>query len=164
MDMRMGGCVQRRVDARPSEVYELISDVTRTGEWSPECRRCEWVDGADRATVGARFRGWNRWGLARWSRLAEVVVAEPGREFTFRTLPDWFNRDSATWSYRLEPDGDGTLITESYEVNRVPAFPVNILFRVFLRHHADMRPHMEQTLERIASLLHVEANSAKVTP
>lgn len=162
MDIRMGGSVQRHVDASPTAVYELISDVTRTGEWSPECRRCEWVDGADRATVGTRFRGWNRWRLARWSRLVEVVAAEPARELAFRTLPDWFNRDSTTWRYLLEPAGDGTLITESYEIHRVPAFPVSVLQRLFLRHHADMRPHMEQTLERIASLLEVESGSTKV--
>jgi branched-chain amino acid transport system permease protein len=30
----------------PEAVYRLVSDVTRMGEWSPECRRCEWVGAA----------------------------------------------------------------------------------------------------------------------
>ena len=34
------------VSAPPERVYGLISDITRMGEWSPECRRCEWIDGA----------------------------------------------------------------------------------------------------------------------
>lgn len=154
MDIRTTGEVQCRMEASPVAVYELISDVTRTGEWSPECRRCRWVDGAEEARPGARFRGWNRSGLIRWSRLVEVRTASPGRELAFRTLPDRFNRDSTTWRYRLEPDADGgALVTESYQIHRPPGFPVSILFRLFLRHHADMRPHMVQTLDRIKALV-----------
>lgn len=152
MDVRTKGDVQCRIDATPAAVYELVSDVTRTGEWSPECRRCQWVDGADHARAGARFRGWNRSGLIRWSRLVEVTVAEPGREFAFRTVPDWLNRDSTTWRYHLEPDGDGTRLSESYEIHRLPGFPVSVVFRTLLRHHGDMRPHMIETLERIKAV------------
>jgi uncharacterized protein YndB with AHSA1/START domain len=152
MDVNRTGEVEVRIDSTPESVYTLISDITRTGEWSPECRRCQWVDGHDAAVPGARFRGWNRSGPIRWSRLVEIVAADPGRELTFRTLPDRLNRDSTTWRYRLEPDGDGTLLTESYEIHRLPRFPVSVLFRLFLRHHADMRPQMRETLEGIKSV------------
>lgn len=152
MEIRTSGSVECRVDAPPAAVYAMVSDVTRTGEWSPECRRCEWVDGADRAAVGARFRGWNRSGLVRWSRLCEVVAAEPGRKFAFRTIPDRLTRDSTTWRYRLTSDGDGTLVTQSYEINRMPGFPVNLVMRTLLRHHGDMRPQMTETLERIKAI------------
>lgn len=161
MEIRTTGDAQCRIEAAPSAVYELITDVTRTGEWSPECRRCRWVDGADRAQPGAQFRGWNRSGVIRWSRLVEVVAADPGREFAFRTLPDWLNRDSTTWRYLLEPDGGGTRVTESYEIHRLPGFPVNVVFRLFLRHHADMRPHMSKTLERIKAVAE-SSNAASV--
>ncbi|MCW2712672.1 MAG: hypothetical protein JWP24_2866 [Marmoricola sp.] len=64
-------------------------------------------------SVGAVFRGRNRVRLAaRWSR-CEVVAAEPGRAFAFRTLPERLDpsrRDSTTWSYRLEPTADGTRV------------------------------------------------------
>jgi uncharacterized protein YndB with AHSA1/START domain len=152
MDINRTGEVETRIDAAPAAVYALVSDISRTGEWSPECRRCRWVDDHDRARPGARFRGWNRSGLIRWSRLVEVVAAEPGREFAFRTLPDRFNRDSTTWRYRFEPGVHGTRVIESYEIHDLPGFPVNVLFRLFLRHHADMRPHMRETLERIKTV------------
>ncbi|MGH9050843.1 MAG: SRPBCC family protein [Acidimicrobiia bacterium] len=48
--------VSLHVDAPPEKLYELVSDVTRMGEWSPECRRCEWIDGATGPAVGARCR------------------------------------------------------------------------------------------------------------
>ena len=50
------------IDAAPLTVYELISDITRMGDWSPECYRCEWLNGATAAEEGARFRGHNRLG------------------------------------------------------------------------------------------------------
>jgi hypothetical protein len=46
-----------RIEAAPLTVYELISDITRMGDWSPECYRCDWLDGATTAVEGARFRG-----------------------------------------------------------------------------------------------------------
>ena len=74
------------IDAAPLTVYELISDITHMGDWSPECYRCEWLNGATAAEEGARFRGHNRLGKVRWHTDAIVTVADPGREFAFTTL------------------------------------------------------------------------------
>src|SRR5258706_1140585 len=102
------------IDASPEKVYGLISDVTRMGEWSPECERCEWLDGATGPAVGARFKGSNAHGLARWSTKTKVVAAEPGREFGFVTTHR--GRDMTKWSYRFEPSSDGTTVTETFEM------------------------------------------------
>lgn len=61
-------------------MYELVSDVTRTGEWSPICVGCRWDDGGG-PHVGARFTGHNRKPDREWSTTSEVVAAEPGRDF-----------------------------------------------------------------------------------
>jgi Polyketide cyclase / dehydrase and lipid transport len=39
----------------PEEVYDMIADVTRMGEWSPECRSCAWEDGAVAAERGQQL-------------------------------------------------------------------------------------------------------------
>src|SRR5437868_738521 len=96
-----------RIAATPEVVYDLISDVTRMGEWSPECVACEWIDGATGPSVGARFRGQNRHGLARWSNKPRVVVADRGREFAF-VATDPFGRDMTRWTYRFEVVDGGT--------------------------------------------------------
>jgi Polyketide cyclase / dehydrase and lipid transport len=161
MDVRRQGEVEISIEAGPQTVYELISDVTRTGEWSPECRRCEWVGGVEGPSLGARFRGWNRSGLVRWSRQVEVIEATPPAAFAFRTLPDGFNKDSTTWRYDLVP-GDGvTRLVHSYEITALPRFPVSWIMRLFLRHHADMRPQMEESLERIKKLAETSAPAEK---
>ena len=107
------GAVTVHVAASPERVYALVSDVTRMGEWSPETNRCRWL-GTEEPVPGARFKGYNRRGRARWSNTLVVVSAEPGREFSFRR--DVLPCGVCDWRYSMEADGDGTRLTESYEV------------------------------------------------
>lgn len=139
--------------ARPKRVYELVSDVSRMGEWSPETYRCTWVD-ADGPAVGARFRAHNRRGSVRWSNTPQVIAADPGREFAFRrTAPA---AGEVIWRYRMEPDASGTMVTESYEVVRPPpatmTWIMGVLSRLLLHitdRDADLADGMYTTLTRI---------------
>ena len=90
------------------------------GERSPECYRCEWLDGATGPEVGARFKGFNRLGFLRWSTTSQVLVADPGREFTFMVLAG--GRDSTRWRYTIENHNDTTALTESYKFLWCPLF------------------------------------------
>jgi uncharacterized protein YndB with AHSA1/START domain len=101
------------IAAPPARVYQLVSDISRMGDWSPECRGGEWVGGASGPEVGAMFRGHNRLGRYRWSTTSKVVAASPGREFAFTVIVR--GRESTRWRYRLEPISGGTAVTESYE-------------------------------------------------
>ncbi len=111
------------VTASPERMYGLVADLPRMGEWSPECQRVEWSDGADGPAVGATFVGHNRGGprgLMKWSRRGRVLVAEPGREFAFVTEEG--GRESTVWRYRFEAIDGGTRVTESYEVKWIPTW------------------------------------------
>jgi len=103
-----------KIAAPPQVVYDLIADVTRMGEWSPECYRCEWLDGASAAAPGARFRGFNRIGRFRWERTALICAAERGRKFTFETVDDHTQRHETRWEYTMAAAGCGTVLTESF--------------------------------------------------
>ena len=140
--------VTLRIAASPDRCYELVSDITRMGRLSPECTGGRWVGSVTSPTVGARFLGFNRRGLVRWFTVNRVVAAERGRRFAFET------RGSATrWSYRFEPDGDGTLVTES----RAPTGPRPLGARIFAglllggleEHDEELRDGMRATLERL---------------
>lgn len=152
---RSSGSGERFVDAEPDEVYRLISDITSTGERSDECQSAEWIiTGQPPGQVGARFRGRNKSGVARWSRVCEVVEADPGVAFAFRTVPERLDPsrgDSTTWRYDLQPQDGGTLVRHSYEITRMPMQPFRALYGALLPHHKDMRPSIEQTLDRIAA-------------
>ena len=149
---RTDGAVSLYIDAPADAIYTRLADVISTGERSEECRRCEWLAGAQEPVVGARFRGYNRSGLARWSRVCEIVKAEPGRTFAFRTLPERFDpsrMDSTTWMYELAPEGSGTRVTHSYRISRLPLWPFRVLYGWIMPHHRDMRPQMQRTLEAL---------------
>ena len=150
--------VSLHMRARPEDVYALVADVTRTPEFSPEVIECTWLDGATGPAVGARFKGRNKMpNRPAFSNKPVVTVVEPGREFAFaRTEP--FG-GTVVWRYQFEPDGDGTLVTESYEVtkpvSRVGWFLIGVLFARKDR-RTDLRAGMEQTLERMRAVIEGE--------
>lgn len=105
------------IAAPPERVYDLVADITRMGDFSPECRRCSWARGATGPAVGARFRARNKGGRGpSWYNTPTVVAAEPGREFAFNRKGPGIG--SYTWRYALEPIPTGTRLTESYEVEK----------------------------------------------
>jgi hypothetical protein len=61
-----------RIAAPADLIYDLVADVTRTGDRSPECRRVEWLGESAKAVTGARFRGHNRWRGFTWWRNATI--------------------------------------------------------------------------------------------
>lgn len=98
------------VNCSPEALYDLVSDIARTGEWSPICQTCWWDDPGPGAVVGASFTGRNVTADRTWETRSEVVVADRGREFAWVVAGGW-----ARWSYTLEPAGNGTALTESWE-------------------------------------------------
>ncbi len=134
----------------PERVWALVSDVTRMGEWSPACYRCRWLSG-DKPTVGARFRGYNRRGLARWSTVCEITSADPECEFAFKVVDGTFSvgyrdRDLTKWRYTFEPDGIGTKVTESFEIVSLP--PLVRVIWPFIKGD-DRVGGMQETLRRL---------------
>lgn len=137
--------------ARPEDVYALVADVTRTPEFSPEILECTWLDGATGPAVGARFRARNKVpNRPSWHNTPVVTVVDPGREFAFARTERFAG--TVEWRYRFEPDGDGTMVTESYTVTKnlspVGWFVIGIVFARKDRRR-DLHAGMEQTLERL---------------
>jgi hypothetical protein len=91
------------------DLYDMVADVTRMGEWSPACTACWWDDGAS-AQVGAWFTGRNETSERTWETRSEVVAADPGREFAFAVGGAW-----ARWGYTFTPVAGGTRVTESWD-------------------------------------------------
>jgi hypothetical protein len=140
------------VDARPEVVYDLVSDITRTGEWSPECRSCEWL--GEPGVAGSRFRGRNRSGLARWTTTAEVLAADRPTTFAFATLHG--DGHATRWRYTLSGDGPTTL-TESFEAVSAPrliAFAARYLIR---NRQGQLEAGIDASLARIKAIAEREA-------
>ncbi len=83
--------------------------------------------------------------MIKWSRRGTVRVAERGREFAFATEEG--GQEGVVWRYRLEPVGDGTRVTESYDVGRIPAWAR--IIDVPTNRHRELLEGMTQTLDRL---------------
>src|SRR5437899_4400364 len=130
MEKGTRGELRLHIDVPPEKLYDLISDVTRMGEWSPETVRCQWIGGTSGPAVGARFKGTNKRRIFRWSTKPEVVAAERGREFSFVTKS---RGPSTKWTYRFEPtSGGGTDLVESFELVDEYSFVLGFLERHFM--------------------------------
>ncbi|HVF20133.1 MAG TPA: SRPBCC family protein [Mycobacteriales bacterium] len=144
-----------RIAAPPERVWALISDLPRMGEWSPETTRVTWRGGVTSAMPGARFVGHNRNGVRRWSTHGVVRVAEPGRELSFDI--SFVGFPISRWTYRIEPDGDGCVVTESTADRRGPVMPwVSAPFTGVI----DRASHNARTMEATLEALRVAAEQA----
>jgi hypothetical protein len=99
------------VTAPPEVVYDLIADVTRMGELSPVCKGGDWDDDSRRTFVGT-----NTTPERTWTTHCRVDVADRGREFAFTNRGPDGDGELARWTYRFAPQGDGTVVTESWQV------------------------------------------------
>ena len=134
--------------APPAKIWDLVSDVTKIGRYSPETFEAMWIDGAEGPAVGAKFRGHvkrNGRGPVYWTTCT-VMACVPEREFAFGVG----NKETPlnVWRYQLEPAGDGTDVTESFELARTPA--LRLYWSVFgWTRGKTNREGMRTTLERI---------------
>jgi hypothetical protein len=136
------------IAAPPDAVWALVSDITNTGRFNAETFEAEWLEGSTGPDVGARFRGHvkrNGRGPTYWTKCT-VVTCEPGREFTF--VVGTPKNHPMTWGYRFEPAGDGTDVTEFYEL--AETWPLRAYWALFgkARGRTNAR-NMQATLERI---------------
>ncbi len=142
--------VTREISAPADRVWEMVSDLPRMGEWSPENEGGVWLKDANGPLEGVKFRGANRLGKRSWKTVATIIDAEPGRRLAFRTsvmgIPD------SDWSYDLESTDGGCRVTESW-TDRRPGWikPLTALVTGVSDRKTHNRAGMEQTLKSLGA-------------
>ncbi len=93
------------VDKDQRAMWDLVTDVVRIGEFSPECVGAAWVDGST-AEPGGRFEAYNEFS-AGFKSTVTCVVTEARRPDVFEwivldpsLLPE---RPGSIWRYELAP-------------------------------------------------------------
>ena len=117
----MQDAVTVHIDAPPEAVWDLVSDVTKIGRYSPETFEAEWLDGATGPAVGARFRGHvkrNQKGPTYWATCV-ITECEPNRVLELHRRARRSTRASTTGATSCEPSGTGTDVTESFRLKDV---------------------------------------------
>lgn len=140
----------RTIAASPEVIYDLITDLRRTGEWSPEATKAEWIKGATGPEVGAVFKGWNEAGPNKWTTKPTVTEAERGRVFAFK-VP---GKSGPQWRYELHANPDGTTeVTESMaQSHRSPLYIRLLIKRAGITNRAaNLQHNLTTTLENLAA-------------
>ena len=132
------------VAADPMTVWDMVSDITRMGEWSPECYKAFWL--TPKRGKGAMFLGLNKDRGLRWPSPAIVTEAERAKVFAFRAS------SGVVWRYLLSPEDGGTRLVEERVIDGEYRF-VKTGYGLFLggyhRRVKVLRAGMRTTLERI---------------
>lgn len=133
------------------EVFAAIADITRMGEWSPECRAGRWVAPATGPAVGAEFEGDNVAALGpvtlkRWTTTSEVTACVPDEVFEFVA------EGYTTWRYEFTERDGATTVTETFSHPPYSGWQ-KYVYGMMMRRSTAMVTGMNQTLTRVKDRL-----------
>ena len=133
------------IDAPVSKVWQLVSDLSRMPQWSPQCRV---MKALGPLRQGATTINLNRRGRMYWPTTSVVTEVIPEKKLAFR-VP--INR--TIWSYELEPTESGTRLVESrHAENGTTAFSnmsINAMMGGVPSFERELVDGMNATLSRI---------------
>jgi hypothetical protein len=145
------GTVTVEVEATPEQVWALLADVTRSGEWSHETQGAEWLGGATAAAPGARFRGRNKNGRTKWSRECEVLTADAPNAISWRTVPTRVYPDSTRWTYEMDATDGGCRVTQRFEVLKLNPV-LDRLFYALIPAHRDRSEALAADVRKLGAV------------
>ncbi len=148
--MDWSASASRDIAAPATQVWALVTNLERMGEWSNENHGGRWLGDATSAAVGAQFRGVNRNGIHRWSTRVTVTDLEPAEHFAFHVT--YLGLPISAWSYSFETMPDGCRVTESWTDQRLGWFkPMAQLATGVADRTEHTRQSIEHTLEQLAA-------------
>ena len=150
-DTAVHGVATTVINRPAAEVFAAISDITRMGEWSPECVGGRWVAPAIGPAVGAEFEGYNVAAagpvtLKKWTTSSKVTACEPGAVFEFVA------EEYTTWRYELTEHDGTTSVSESFSFPPYEGWQ-KFVYSTLMRRDRSMVKGMEKTLARIKTSL-----------
>ena len=139
------------VAAPPDRVWQVLSDLRRMPDWSPELVRMVPLKRGG-LRVGQWYLGLNRRGAVVWPTRNVVREVEPGRRLVWDTTTS-----GARWDYRLEPGEGTTTLSLTRPVPRRLTLSARLFAALLLGgsdvHSDELEDGMSRTLRRIADLV-----------
>ena len=112
------------INAPVSKVWELVADLKKMPQWSPQCRLMKPI-GTLRA--GARTINFNRRGPLFWPTTSRITEFVPEKKLGFRV-----NENNTVWTYELEPTEAGTRLIETRHAENGTSAVSNFLVGKFM--------------------------------
>ncbi len=141
--------VERLIAAPAARIFDLLADPSKHQEFDGSGTVREAVDGSRRLALGDVFGMSMKMGIG-YRMANEVVEFEENRRIAWQPRPTTKLLrpmiGGRIWRYELEPQGDGTMVRESWDIRqeRVPMFVRPMRSRTV--------DAMTKTLERLAAV------------
>lgn len=133
------------IKAPVSTVWQLISDLRRMPQWSPQCR---WMKPLGPLRPGTRTVNVNRRNRLVWLTTCTLTEVIPEQRLAFRV-----NANNTIWTYELEPTADGTRVIESRHaengVKAVSTLSVNALMGGVPKFERELLDGMNASLAKV---------------
>jgi hypothetical protein len=163
------------VACSPVTAWNLVTNVERIGEFSPECTGAEWIDGASGPEVEARFEGTNHLITTyrgddidfTWIRVCTVTAAERPNRFAYVVGDRYDGTPACSWEFRIDGTDDGCRISQRFQhlpqglsgtrlaADSVPADATQTV----RDRQQSLTDDMNETLQRIRRVLEADANA-----
>jgi hypothetical protein len=153
------------VAAAPGAVWALVCDIQIPARFSSEFDGGEWLDGASRPALGARFTGRNHHpAVGHWETTSTICEFQPEQVLGWAVGdPGW---PAARWRFTLAAQADGTRLTQWVQLGPGPSGISEAIearpdkeSRILYRRLAEHRANMTATLAGIKEL--VEAGESR---
>ena len=138
------------IDAPVEAVWQLVSDLTNMGRWSPQCRYTHVFGGETKQ--GAKAININHRGWLHWPTQSKVVRYVENTEIAFK-----IKENQTTWYYRLEKAGEGTKLTAGRDAERGTLKLSAMLVDKVLGGQEDFTAELKQGLEQTLAKIKAEA-------
>lgn len=131
----------------PAQVWAVVSDLARMGEWSPQCKKMVIFGGP--VKLGTRTLNVNRRGPLVWPTSSKVVAFEPSREIAWRIA-----ENNTVWGFEITETENGTRVTQRRtapggETSKVSSFLVDKVFGGNDGFEVELAAGMRETLGKV---------------
>ena len=102
-----GVTVEIDIDASPSDVWALVSDINLPARFSDEFQGADWID--PEPCVGATFAGRNKnENMGEWEVVCTIMDYSPEKVFAWNASDA--ENPAAQWRFEIESGDDSTLL------------------------------------------------------
>lgn len=145
---------EAEVPAGAQQVWAIVSDASRAGDWFDFADRTEVVEGEGKGQLRTQY---GHWGHRRSEVDQEITEYEPARVLAWRHVAERIDgkpapKFAARTEFRIELSGGDDTTTVRLRSIQVPAGPIKgwLMRRLGTK---DIERNMDRSLERLTGLL-----------
>ncbi|MDQ3639951.1 MAG: SRPBCC family protein [Actinomycetota bacterium] len=135
------------IKSAPADVFRTVTDLKRLPEWNKGI--VEVVELPDQLQEGSLWKVRVRAMGQSWVSKSTLTELDPeSSRFAYRSQSDDGNPSFADWAWHIEPDGAGSRVTVTVDLNPLTFWRKNLLIKI---RRTSLRKEMHESLAALQS-------------